>query len=109
MLSMSLTRADFDNPAVASAANPSASGWHHGKHMQNRSSTYAENMQALFRITIPATSTRLAPLPLQLVLAVSISWAPAGHMLTSTTALPNVTPTQNAGMFLIFVHAFSIC
>ena len=33
MLSMSLTCADFDNPAVAGAANPSLLGWHYGKHM----------------------------------------------------------------------------
>jgi hypothetical protein len=35
MPSMSLQAADFDNPAVANAINPSAYGYHHGKHMHN--------------------------------------------------------------------------
>ena len=35
MLSMSLTRADFDNIAVTNAVNPSTYGYHHGEHMPN--------------------------------------------------------------------------
>ena len=38
---MPLTRLDFDNAAVANAANPSVFGHHHGKHMEYTCKAYA--------------------------------------------------------------------
>lgn len=40
---MPLTRADFDNPSVANAANPSAFGYHHGAHTH----TYFKHMLSM--------------------------------------------------------------
>jgi hypothetical protein len=82
---LNMSRADFDNPQVAAAANPSAFGHHHGRHILSGCPVEADlmlSMQDLCQIPMKVGRLRALLLLVQLAPDVSISIVYPLHMLT---------------------------
>lgn len=81
-------RADFDNPAVTNAVNPSTFGYHHGKHLQCIRATHADNEQG----PVPNTNTNWIP-------ARELNWTYTLRMLNTDAGQQAVISSGARGMF----------